>query len=130
MLMVYCCQQNCHHYHYHPYEYGPYFLTNSDTCYNFLSLSFTYSSRPLTYNENGPITRNGKNVSAVSKNIVIVIITVNNTPCVLMGSIASFLSLTVKEPAIASIRPIGTYLPNSITSPVDIFQNGVSADAP
>ena len=41
-------------------------------------------------------------------------------PCVFIGSITSFLSFTVNEPAIASMRPIGMYLPTSITNPVEI----------
>ena len=55
---------------------------------------------------------------------------INNGPCVLIGSMASFLSLSVNEPAIASIMTIGGYLPRSITIAVDQFQNGVLAEVP
>jgi hypothetical protein len=54
----------------------------------------------------------------------------NNGPCVLIGSITSLLSFTVNEPAIANIRPIGTYLPRKITNAVDKFQNGIFAEVP
>src|SRR5581483_2535497 len=80
--------------------------------------------------ENGPITRKGKKVSAVSRNVMISRIVMNRGPFVFMGSITSFLSLTVKEPAIAIISPNGTYLPRNITIPVVQFQNGRLADEP
>lgn len=57
-------------------------------------------------------------------------IEMNKGPLVLIGSITSFLSLIVKDPAIASINTIGIYLPRNITIAVDQFQNGVSANVP
>ena len=51
-------------------------------------------------------------------------------PRVFIGSITSFLSLSVNEPAIANIKPNGTNLPSNITIPVDQFQNGVFAEVP
>jgi hypothetical protein len=57
-------------------------------------------------------------------------IEINKGPLVLIGSITSFLSFIVNEPAIANINPIGTYRPRNITMAVDQFQNEVSADVP
>ena len=66
---------------------------------------------------------NGKKVSAVSRNVMANRPEINKGPCVLIGSMASFLSLSVNEPAIASIITIGAYLPMNITIAVDQFQN-------
>jgi hypothetical protein len=90
----------------------------------YLSLSLL-----ISYIEIGPIIINGKNVKAVNRNVITTNTDINKGPCVLMGSITSFLSLMVNEPAIANIKANGTNLPNNITIPVDQFQNGVSADA-
>lgn len=49
----------------------------------------------------------GKKVSAVKRNVIINNTKINNGPCVLTGSIASFLSLSVNEPAIARLIIIG-----------------------
>jgi hypothetical protein len=51
-------------------------------------------------------------------------------PCVFIGSIISFLSLIVNEPAIANIKANGAYRPRNITIPVDQFQKGVLAEVP
>src|SRR5262245_54538983 len=94
----------------------------------FLKKSFIIYLTPpilvISYIENGPITINGKNVNAVSRNVITTNTDINNGPCVLMGSITSFLSFMVNEPAIANIKPNGTNLPNNITIPIDQFQNG------
>ena len=76
------------------------------------------------------MTKNGKNVSAVRRKVTTTKIEMNNGPCVFMGSTTSFLSLMVNEPAMASIKPNGTYLPMKITIAVDKFQNGVFAEVP
>ena len=73
---------------------------------------------------------NGKKVSAVRRNVITNNTEIHNGPCVLIGSMASFLSLIVNEPAIASISTIGAYLPMNITIAVDQFQNGVLAEVP
>ena len=49
---------------------------------------------------------NGKKVSAVKRNVMVNNTEINNGPCVLIGSMASFLSLTVNEPAIARLMII------------------------
>ena len=69
--------------------------------------------------ENGPNIKNGKNVSAVSRKMTVIKTEINKGPWVLIGSIVSFLSLTVKEPAIANINPIGRYRPRNITIAVE-----------
>src|SRR5215472_16395381 len=84
----------------------------------------------LLYIENGPSTMKGKKASTVSKNVMTNNTEINNGPCVLIGSIASFLSLSVNEPAIASINISGGYLPRNMTIAVDQFQNGVLAEVP
>src|SRR5215813_5123903 len=84
----------------------------------------------LHYIENGPSTMKGKKASTVSKNVMTNNTEINNGPCVLIGSMASFLSLSVNEPAIASINIRGGYLPRNITIAVDQFQNGVLAEVP
>ena len=73
---------------------------------------------------------NGKKVSAVRRNVITNNTEINNGPCVLIGSIASFRSLTVNEPAIAKLMTIGAYLPRNITIAVDQFQNGVLPEVP
>ena len=88
------------------------------------------SCHKLFHIENGPITKNGKKASAVKRNVTTLTTETNTTPLVLIGSITSFLSLTVKEPAIANIKPIGRYRPKNIINPVDQFQNAVLAEAP
>ena len=80
--------------------------------------------------ETGPIIRKGKNDNAVNKNVMTTNTEMNKGPLVLIGSTTSFLSFNVNEPAIANIRPIGTYRPRNITIAVDQFQNEVSADVP
>ena len=77
-----------------------------------------------------PITKNGKNVSAVRRNVTTTNTIMNTGPCVLIGSTTSLLSFSVNEPAIANMSPIGTNLPTKITIAVDIFQNGVFAEVP
>jgi hypothetical protein len=43
----------------------------------------------------------GKKVSAVSRDVITNKTEINKGPCVLIGSMASFLSLSVNEPAMA-----------------------------
>lgn len=66
--------------------------------------------------ESGPIARKGKNVRAVSRKVMTSNMAIKSGPWVLIGSMTSFLSLIVNEPAITSISAIGTYLPISITA--------------
>ncbi len=73
---------------------------------------------------------NGKKVSAVKRNVITSNTEINKGPCVLIGSMASFLSLTVNEPAIARVMIIGGYLPRNITIALHQFQNGVLAEVP
>jgi len=63
----------------------------------------------LLYIENGPITMKGKKVSAVNRKVIVINTEINTGPCVFTGSIASFLSLSVNEPAIARLMIIGGY---------------------
>ena len=73
----------------------------------------------IHYIENGPIIKNGKKVSAVRRKVTTINTEMNKGPCVFIGSITSLLSLTVNEPAIANIKPKGTYLPRNITIAVE-----------
>jgi hypothetical protein len=72
----------------------------------------------------------GKKVSAVKRKVIVINTEINKGPCVLTGSMASFLSLSVNEPAIARLMIIGGYLPRNIIIAVDQFQNGVLAEVP
>jgi hypothetical protein len=72
----------------------------------------------------------GKKVSAVKRKVIVINTEINTGPCVLTGSMASFLSLSVNEPAIARLMIIGGYLPRNMIIAVDQFQNGVLAEVP
>lgn len=66
----------------------------------------------------------------MSRKVITINTEMNKGPCVFIGSITSLLSFIVNEPAIASIRPKGAYLPRNIPIAVETLKNGVFAELP